>query len=728
MKVLFCILMLLGSPAVAQSVSVKSGEHGPFTRLVLSFPAQVDWRLGRTSNGYRLRVAGLEPIFDLSSVYQLITKDRLDAIWIDPDSGDLMLGVNCPCHAIPFEFNGSTLVIDIKDGPPPATSSFEVTFADSTIAPPLQDRPTQRPRRNSRQGQVYDWLASPNEAAERLMASDPNKKPAALESSLRLEDFRSMLVEEVARGATQGVVEMDIPSARKGTSVAEADQPLPDNARAAVHALPGVDVSTDTATRPDLMVQGDICPEATDVDVASWAKSTDAMAELAAARAALLTEFDVPDPDKVVQAVKTHLHFGLGAEARLLLSSFPPDRPSELLTGLSYLVDAERPPETSFKGMQSCDSPAALWALLATPADEDIAFLNGAAATRSFLALPPHLRASLGSETARRLLKAGDRANAEVVRQSFERAVPQNDPALGLLTADLALQSGEAVTAEAALPTTTTGEIALEALFTLVEARFQQRQPVEEKNILALSAFAFELGNGPLSARFERALTHGNALSGNFGAAFAQAEFSPALAADVWMLLAESGATSQLLTFAVSADPDQRSALPLATRNRIAERLMEEGLPNAASEWAQSGELDPGIAARVALANGDARTALRLLTADLSGTNPNLIAAAYAALGNYQQAASTYEAAGNLVESERLQRWVGDWAAQDVTEDELKTDPWSLVAATLGSVEAQPDAPALQASMAQLQQSVATRQAINGLLDATSITIPTPPP
>ena len=33
------LLVFLASMAQAQSVTVKSGEHGPFTRLVLTFPS-----------------------------------------------------------------------------------------------------------------------------------------------------------------------------------------------------------------------------------------------------------------------------------------------------------------------------------------------------------------------------------------------------------------------------------------------------------------------------------------------------------------------------------------------------------------------------------------------------------------------------------------------------------------------------------------------------------------
>ena len=39
------LLCLLAVPAFAQDISVRSGEHGSFTRLALDIPADLVWRL-----------------------------------------------------------------------------------------------------------------------------------------------------------------------------------------------------------------------------------------------------------------------------------------------------------------------------------------------------------------------------------------------------------------------------------------------------------------------------------------------------------------------------------------------------------------------------------------------------------------------------------------------------------------------------------------------------------
>lgn len=730
MKILLLLFSLIAGQAQAQAlgVTVRTGDHGAFTRIVLTFPARVNWVLGRTSAGYGLRVAGPRFNYDLSSVFNLITKDRLRTIWVDPANGDLLLGVDCPCHAIPFELGSRILVIDIRDGGPPQNSSFERRLVDGTPAPPIRPSPPARPRRSGELSVTYNWLDQPAPAQRPAPVGGADSGIAGLDSDVQLQDFRTMLIEEMGRGATQGVIEMEA-RPRPADPVTDTVSPMPDNARAAVIELPGIGISSGPDVRPDLMVQGSTCPAPAEVDVGAWGASDDAAAELARARGTLLTEFDVPDPESVVQAVNTHLHFGFGAEARLLLSSFmPAGQNTALRTGLSYLLDGDPLPENPFLSMQSCESAAALWALLAAPEGEVLPYINGPAISRSFLGLPAHLRTTLGSEVAKRLLRAGDKANARVVTQSFARAAPQDDPTVELLTADQALHAGDAAGAEAALPTGATGETAMAALFTLVEARFQQRKPVEAKDILALDAFSFEHGNGPLRPRLDRALAHGAALGGDFAAAFGHAQRAPALEHDVWMLLGETGAESQLLLHAVGLDPIRRNALPLAIRSKLAERLLDAGLPNIAADWAQSGDLDPGLAARIALANGDAGAALQALAAGLPDADPDLLAAAYAALGEYDAAASGFEAAGNLTEAERLQRWAGNWVSQTNpaagAAPPPADDPWAAVAGLIGPDAAVAAAPPLQAGLTQLDQSAATRQAIADLLATAPVGAP----
>ncbi|MFN3722993.1 MAG: hypothetical protein ACK4VZ_08125 [Paracoccaceae bacterium] len=539
---------------------------------------------------------------------------------------------------------------------------------------------------------------------------------------LKLNGFRNMLAEEIGRGATNGVVDME--RLRPATGAPSAS--TPENARAALGELPGIAVSSGADVRADLTADGDTCPNTADLEIGGEALSMDAAFELARVRASMLTEFDTPEPERVLNAVDMHLFFSFGAEARLILTSIlPRERMDTTRMGLSFLVDGDPVPDNPFEGMQSCESAAALWALLAAPTDKPLSHVNGAAISRAFLSLPAHLRVLLGPDTAMRLLKAGDSANSEVVGQSFGRAAQPKDPTVKLLQSTQALKKGDPTAAESFLPTDATGQTALATLFTLVEARFQMRKPLEGRDIAALEAIAFEHGNGALRPQIDRAMSHGAALGGDFASAFVWAQDTPALEGDVWMLLSEIGAESQLLLFAVGTEPTRRASVPLATRSKIAERLLNAGLPNAASDWLSRDEADPTLASRIALAKGDARAALRLMAAQLPQADPTFMATAYTALGDYQTAALIQRQAGDIDGATRSQRWARNWTAfstssSDPGSDTL-SDAWGTVAASLIKPDEQTASAPLQASMQRLEQSAATRQAIAALLSATPL-------
>ncbi|MFN3846270.1 MAG: hypothetical protein ACK4RZ_10695 [Paracoccaceae bacterium] len=717
-SLLLLFLLALGvGPGQAQSVSVKSGDHVAFTRLVLTYPKPIDWILGRNNTGYSLKIKKKSWTYDLSSVFQLIQKNRLRSIWVDPKTGDLQFGIDCLCHAIPFELDARTLVIDIKDGPAPQNSSFELSLIDGSAVAPIAPAQTIRPRTKARNGWSYDWLAQetmpPTQRQNSGTISVESMVQRPPDSHLQRDAFRRMLVEEVGRGATAGVVTAHLPNAFEKRRPEDGPlPPPPKQARATLGEPPGISVTLQSDQAPDLTVKGDVCPKGADLDLSLWSDGDDAGTKLSSARADLLSEFDIPDTMKVLGAINTYLYYGFGAEARLLMSGFMSrGQQNAALLGLSYLVEGDHPPENPFLNMQSCDSSVALWSLLAAGPDEPLSNVNGSAVSRTFLSLPQHLRTVLGPEVAFRLLKTGDSANAEVVKRSFERSLSFGASQVGLLEARKALQSGDPVGAEAKLPK---NETAIDALLLLVQARFEQRKAVEGKDIVALEAFAFEHGNGPMKPDFDRALAHASALGGDFEAAFAYASGKPDLEHDTWALLAQVGADSQLLNFAVGVDPAVSSALPATLRSTIAQRLVSAGLPNAAADWVQGAGVDMNIAAQVALANYDSRSALRLLSSGLQIADPNLLAMSYAALGNVDLAETTFRTAGRTAEADRLRRWTRQWPAPS---GETRT-PWEDVTALLDTAENTADAAPLRAGQARIEHSMRTRQTINALLAA----------
>lgn len=568
-------VLLLPGPATAQVVRVISGDHPSFTRLVLSFDQAPDWQLGRSLDGYALRLAGPQPRYDLSDVFRRITRERLAAIWADPADGLLRLRVACACHALPFELRPGVVVIDIRDGPPPSGSSFETAFDGSTF-PPLATAPNPRPRARTALGPIpFDWTTQ-NPPPTSNAALPPPPLPAPAEAALREE-----LLLGLSRGMAEGLID---PVSRLPTpsSPPPPQQRLPD----AGNLRFGDPLDTRTGLTPPQQVAADgrTCPDDSRLDLATWGDTQPAAAQLGNSLSGLLGEFDRPDPIAVQRAVRLHLHLGFGAEARALLQAFPIESPdTRILASLGRLVDGDADPDGPFRGMAGCDGAAALWALLADPALPP-RLSRAPAVLRSFSALPAPLRRHLGPGLAERFLAAGDAATAAALQDSFLRIPGPPNPRATVtearITAALggAPQAADLLAEQAAQP----GPAQPMALVALIDLHAAEGRPLDPSVESAVAAFLPQFTGAEEESALRRAHVLALALTEQFNAAFAALPLARDAAPDLWRLLAQ-GPDDAVLLHAIGADPAP-IAPPL--RDSIGKRLLDLGFPEEARRWA----------------------------------------------------------------------------------------------------------------------------------------------
>ena len=120
------VLIAVAGVACAQDVTVRSGEHDGYTRLVVKVPPDTDWILKQTKNGARLNVA-LEGVkFQTDSVFQRLTQNRLSAISQSNADDALLMEFGCDCAATAFLYRDTMIVVDIAPGSflPPLTSDI----------------------------------------------------------------------------------------------------------------------------------------------------------------------------------------------------------------------------------------------------------------------------------------------------------------------------------------------------------------------------------------------------------------------------------------------------------------------------------------------------------------------------------------------------------------------------------------------------------------------------
>lgn len=725
------IFALVFGPAAAGTAIVNSGEHPGFTRIVIQFDGPVDWQVGRTLDGYALRVLGDRPAYDVSKAFDLIGRTRLAAIWSDATTGDLHLGIACACHAMPFQFRAGIIVVDLHDGAPPKGSSFELPL-EANLAGTTSTAQQMIPE--TRIAPAYDWASlavqemglAPGKPVETANTRPQTDNLITFDPSL--EPLRLSLIEQMSRGASQGIVDMVMPN-----QAHEGEHALGDPS-VLIHLgeTPGLVVRQKGEAETNLSAHGAECLPDDRLDIAVWGAPRPVSDQIGPERQGLTGEFDRPDQDAVARNIRFNLFLGFGAEARGLMRAFPVGLPDMAIwDGMARILDDEAVSSQSpFIGMEDCDTAAALWAVLALPDAMPQEEIGKSALLRSFSALPPHLRRLLGPRLVTRFLAVKDMTVATALRDAILRAPGDPGPEIRLMEASMAVASGKPDVAEAALEplASSPGPFGGDALAALIEHKATLGQSVSYDQVLALEEALKERAGGEEAPKFQRALLLARAASGDFDGAFADASNSPDALPTLWQILARSGPDSALLAHAVLLEGENPPLTARAVAGVIAGRLLDLGLPQQAEAWLSTDDAAAGILrARVKLALGDPKAGLALLGDDTSPHALMVKAEALLALGDAAGAARIYEELGKTD---------AKWSALTRSQawDAMATggpESWKAVASVVkppappesGGVQAIAQGP-LARSRALVDESVATRDAITSLLESVAKPVP----
>ena len=710
----------------AQVVTVRSGEHDGFTRLVLTFPEPAGWDLGRTADGYGFRARKSGWRYDISTVFDLIPRDKVSAVWVDPDSGVLRLGLSCDCHAIATPFRPGIVVIDVLAGAAPTGSPYETALADSgRPMPALVVRKTLRPRQRP-----PGLVAKEEPTPEMPVAVVPNlllqgRSPRAMPGPVltlaspdpRAIDMRDRLLRDLSRsiaaGAVKPVAQLPAPKAPEPASrpvVLPLDLPARESVQLRVRPA---------GAAPDLALtaSGQACISDDRLELAAWGDGRDPADQLVKAQADLLGEFDRPDQERLVALAKLYLNLGFGAEARSLIRLWGQGAPDAvLLDSLGILVDGKSG-APAFAGMLGCDTAAALWSFLAQDRLAAGTDINRAAVLRTFSALPLNLRRLLGPAVSERFLGLGDTEGARAIGDSIGRASGPHGDAVSMIDARLDLADGLAETAEGKLQSIVAedGATAALALAALIESRISRGEVPDAAQVLALKAMLQERMSSPGAVILRRALAKGQVLTGAADRAFHdQTANDAALYPELWELLARHGASLELAALALDPPGPAVSDLPAGVRIAVAERLQKDGFSEGAGRWVDGvGSVEADLLhARVALDLRDGREALRRLGGQTGPEAEILRAQALTLLGDLPAALVALEAAGSENDAARLRFVARQWDALGSVEDPaLRT----LLAGRSATPDATQDAPLAQAR-ALMESSSSARAGVTALL------------
>lgn len=696
------IVLLLGlsGASQAQTARILSGEHGDFTRLVIELPEGQEWTMGRTETGYAFgALADTQPAYDLSAVWQRIPRSRLVDLEVDKANGTLLLALGCDCHVFPFEYGSGIVVLDIREGAAPEGSAFEAPFPRT--ATPLPSPPSTG---------SYEWLA------DRRSVSPPSA-PSSLPldtGAVSLKPLRDELLEQIAKGASDGVVDMELPGKPPKLPVIDRSTLPWSNIRigedpGVVVTAPGALIPEDAVTLP--------CADPALVDLAAWGQDLKPSELLVAARSDLYGEFDLPNSGSVLRSVRQLLYLGFGVEARQHLDMLGVDAAGEeaaLYRSMSRLVDGETDPQTPFARMLECEGPAAMWAALAHDRLPSGPGLNRDAILQTFLALPAHLRRHLGPVLAEKLLARDDTEAVRIIRDAMQRSSDADPGSVALLDAKTRLQEGDLAAAQALAEKAVAldGDRA-ESLVALVETHFRKLQPLEPEIAEALMSIRRETEGNDAGSAVERAMILALALSDQTSAAFAAGP-APADMSDLWRVVADRATNDDFLLHAVLSAAAPRPDVAEDIARSVAERLLSLDFPDAAIVWL--GPVDASdpielrlLAAEAELDRRDARAALTLLS-DATGEDADKLRAyALLLLGDVQAAETALLRSGDAETAARVGLWSGNWT-------QAPEDAWEEAARLAAPLPDGETAGLLDRGGRTVEASIAAREAIENLL------------
>lgn len=603
---------LFGTAAAAETVTVRSGEHDGFTRLVLQLPAEAAWSLERSPSGYLLRTEGADITYDISKAFDYIGRDRIRNLTADVARG-LLIDLTCACHAITSEAPAGLLVIDIRDG----------SEGDRPATPDSKPEGT-RPDINDFWLQRLQPIERPSEAETVL----PTEMPETGTDPDRLDAAARLLEWQISRAMGQGLVE----PVDKTPAIQLVEPGLDDGDRSTDPSANELGVAAETAhskvspdpRKPQIPVQ--VCTASEDFVIRNWAEDRDFSQQLADAKGALLGEFDALDNESLLKTARLYLHFGLGAEAADLLRNFGPGLAEDHhLSAIAEVIDGRVGPDNPLLSLQ-CEGDALLWRALANPGT--LTSGNTPTVLGTFSALPLPLRQLLGPRLVDLFLTRADLEAARTVRDAVMRG-SENVGSVALIDLSIGLADPKARPDPVALVSQLAEqrENLPQSLVLVIDA-YKRRDIAVPAQISDLTeTLAFEYRDRIWGKDLRNALAAALASQGRFREAFTQMDAlagkeDSTVPTELFGSLTEGADDGQFLQLIFERMAEARTAEHVLHWNAIGSRLLELGFPREASGFLHrplQTEADHILAARIAVAEGrndDALSALRGLASE----------------------------------------------------------------------------------------------------------------
>lgn len=679
-SVMVAIIFVAGA-ASAQQITVRSGEHSNFTRLVMRLPSETEWDLEQFAGGASLTVGIPQVAFDTTRVFNTIPRTRLSSIGQAAPGGRLALGLDCDCPISTFIAAGNYLVLDIGDPQGIATeserfpkltttSSGFISEIDRYSTPSLDLRAMVLPGQTE---SIDGLVASPSS----LPDAETQEVRAAVELPTRdLAYSENVLRQQLGRAAIQGLLDIDELERLNSRSETAASE-LSESNTPQLHIRAQTSVDRDMALVPSQLSVSSgssVCVAAKHVDVPGWGNTEETFGrQIGEYRVGLAGEFDNLEKADIVRLSKRYVYFGFGAEAKQLLELVPTQGFGEqILDAMSDILDfGVVEGRNPFQNQEHCNSAVAMWAVLSGSA-KDTEEINTTAVLRAFSELPEHLRLNIGPGLLQNFIDLDDSETASLLLRILGRSPLNGIVSIDLVEANLAQLNGDESTAAEKIEEVALGgsENSPEALLQLVEMNFNNRTPLGNDTVGLIETYVLEMRSSDLKTDLESAYAKSLALGSNFRAAFDVAKTLQLKAKQdvvpmLLILLAESADDLTFLDLALEALYSESLIVPISPLKAIARRFLDIGFGDEALgliDRVRDQEADTDVALMRAEANllmGQPEQALLDLVGFDGAQADKIRAEALRMRGLHLDAAELFNSQGNVDEASRSEWLAG---------------------------------------------------------------------
>lgn len=738
------LFFLLPLTVQAQQLTVRSGEHEGYSRLVAPLPEEADWEVMHAGRDVTFAISDYDQGYDLSNVFKYISRDRVQSIAALPNGFVIRMG--CECRVATFIDQERYVVLDIT------SPGVKRSIAFTPMMPAAID--SKPPDVTKSRTMELDLPLVPTNRSNPIEPADLPllaRTPLSEIKQESLTEIQNRLSRELGTATTRGLLTPrpgpSLPVVRRAqVDLSFVAPPVrePDIMNTVVNSM-RVTSSMDIpdvalkASNPQSLL-GLACPTDESLDIANWVDNRPFHQQTGDLRRELYQELDKLDRGAAVKLAKLYIHYGFGAEAQQILRlDTELARSERMLKDIASIMETGIPPPDSILySLLDCQTDVALWAMLA-PSDLDVErTVDPRPALLSLNKLPVHLRSFLAPALSRRLLSHGDAEAAATALRSLERLPSKLPSSARLAQAHIALDEGEIKKATDGLSEVieNNAEQSPEALIALVDARMSAGQPISAETSSLIEAYAKELKQTELGPGLSRAHVLALARSGQFDKAFAA---SKKLGRDTeekdtvnlrMRLLEELTTTAEDVIFLehiFGQSPQDISSLPAQQKVALAARLFDLGFAeqaqNIISEISDRprDEARQLLAAKIALdLSQPMRAQAELL--EMAGAEVDLMRArAKQMAGAHAEAHELYRLANNDEAALRAA-----WLADDSENINLSENSVFGQILGLSATEVAPSTQTdgmLARSEAALTESRAARQTLLDLLQAPELNL-----